>query len=149
MTNLNLGKKLGLITLAGLALVAGSAQAHGWYGHDNPYLPVVAQAAPYQGDHHAFGDRFERDFSPRHENHASIDQRQQQQMQSIRDGMAAGRISRHEAHDLAREQMGIERTQRRYLADGRLSRDEWIRLDRMLDQSAANLRAEKHDRNGR
>lgn len=148
MTTLDLAKKLGLVTLAGLALAAGSAQAHGWNGHHNPYLPVTVQAMPQQGYHPVFNDRFEHDAWPRHE-HASIDLRQQRQMQHIREGVVSGQLSRHEARDLLSEQREIERAQRRYLADGRLSRDEWISLDRMLDRSAANIREEKHDRNGR
>ncbi len=148
MKTANLVKKLGLITLTGLALAAGSAQAGGWGGY-NPYLPDVAQGAPQHGDQRDFGARFERDFSPRQDNYVNIDMRQQQQMRRIRDGMATGQISRHEARDLMREQMEIERTQRYYLADGRLSRDEWISLDRMLDQASANIREEKHDRNWR
>lgn len=148
MKTANLVKKLGLITLTGLALAAGSAQAHGWGGH-NPYLPVVAQSAPQHGDQRHFGGRFEHDFSPRQDNHANIDVRQQHQMQRIHNGLATGQISHHEARDLLREQREIERTQRYYLADGRLSRDEWISLDRMLDQASGNIREEKHDRNWR
>lgn len=148
MKTANLVKKLGLITLTGLALAAGSAQAHGWGGH-NPYLPVVVQSAPQHGDQRAFGGRIERDFSPRRDNHANIDVRQQQQMQRIQKGMASGQLSRHEARDLLREQREIESAQRYYLADGRLSRDEWISLDRMLDQAAVSIREEKHDRNWR
>lgn len=147
MKTATLAKHLSLIALAGLALAAASAQAYG--GGYNPYLPVVVQPAPQHGDPRDFGGRFERDFSPRDDNDANIDIRQQQQMQRIRHGMATGQLSRHEARDLVWEQREIERTQRRYLADGRLSRDEWISLDRMLDQSAGNIRAEKHDQNWR
>lgn len=146
MKTANLVKKLGLITLTGLALAAASAQAHGWGGH-NPYL--VVQSAPQHDDQRGFGGRFERDFSPRQDNHANIDMRQQQQMQRIQKGMASGQLSHHEARDLLREQREIERAQRYYLADGRLSRDEWISLDRMLDQAAASIREEKQDRNWR
>ena len=105
--------------------------------------------APQHDGHHGFGDRFERDFAPRHAGPDSVDLRQQKQMERIRDGLASGQISRFEARDLLREQKEIERAQRHYLADGRLSRDEWISLDRMLDASAKNIRAEKHDRNWR
>ncbi|MBU1666155.1 MAG: hypothetical protein KKG92_12250 [Gammaproteobacteria bacterium] len=146
MKTANIAKNLSLIALAGLALAATSAQAHGWGGH-NPYLPVVAQPAPQHGDPRDFGARFERDSAFRDDH--NIDARQQQQMQRIRNGMAKGQISRHEARDLMREQREIERTQRYYLADGRLSRGEWISLDRMLDQASANIREEKHDRNWR
>ncbi|MDP2835199.1 MAG: hypothetical protein Q8Q28_18235 [Pseudomonadota bacterium] len=148
MKTTNLVKKLGLITLAGLALTAASAQAHGWGGH-NPILPVAVQTAPHHEGQRDFGGRFEHDFSPRNDHYANIDLRRQQQMDRIRKGMASSQLSRHEARDLVREQWEIENAQRRYLADGRLSRDEWISLDRMLDQAATNIHAEKHDRNWR
>ncbi len=148
MKTANIAKNLSLIALAGLALATTSAQAQGWGGH-NPYLPVVAQPAPQHGDPRDFGGRFERDFSPRHDHYGNIDARQQQQMQRIRNGMESGQISRYEARDLMREQKEIERAQRYYLADGRLSRDEWISLDRMLDQASNSIREEKHDRNWR
>lgn len=148
MKTAHLVKTLGLITLTGLALAAGSAQAYGWGGH-NATLPVAVQTVPHHDNHRGFGAHFERDFSPRHDQHGNIDQRQQQQMERIRYGMASGQLSRHEARHLLRAQWEIERTQRRYLADGRLSRDEWSSLDRMLDQAAADIHAEKHDRNRR
>lgn len=148
MKSIYLAKKFGLIALAGFALAAGSAQAHGWGGH-NPYLPVTQEIEPRHDHEHHFDSRFERDFSPRHDGYADIDARQQQQIWRIRDGMATGQISRHEARDLMREQMEIERTQRYYLADGRLSRDEWISLVRMQDQAEANIREEKYDGNWR
>jgi hypothetical protein len=149
MKTVNITKNLSLIALSCFALAAASAQAHGWGEHNNPYLPVVVPVVPQQADQHDFDARFGRDFSPRHDDYASIDLRQQEQMERIRDGIANGQISHHEARDLVREQREIERAQRRYLADGRLSRDEWISLDRMLDQSASNIREETHDRNWR
>jgi len=145
MKTVNITRNLSLIALSCLTLAAASAQANGWGGHNNPYLPVVVPTAPQ----HDYDARFGRDFSPRHDGYASIDLRQQKQMERIRDGIASGQISHHEARDLVREQREIERAQRRYLADGRLSRDEWISLDRMLDQSSDNIREEKHDRNWR
>jgi hypothetical protein len=148
MKTVNIAKNLSRIALSCLALAAASAQAHGW-GEQNPYLPVAVTAAPQQAGQRDFDDRSAHDFTPRHDGYANIDLRQQKQMERIHNGLANGQINRHEARDLVREQREIERAQRRYLADGRLSRDEWISLNRMLDQSAANIRAEKHDRDGR
>jgi hypothetical protein len=149
MNTTNIARNFSLIALSSLALAAGSAQADNWGGHYNPYLQITVPVVPQHDDHHDFGNRFERDITPRHDGFASIDLRQQQQMERIRDGMASGQISRHEARDLLREQREIERAQRYYLADGRLSRDEWLDLNRRLDQSANNIRAEKHDGNWR
>jgi len=148
MKTVNIIRSLGITTLSCIALVAGSAQARG-EGHPNPYLPVSVSVAPQQRDHYGVDDRFQRDFASRHEGVGNIDLRQQSQFQRIRDGIANGQISRDEARDLLWEQREIERAQRRYLADGRLSRAEWISLDRMLDRAAGNIREEKHDRNWR
>lgn len=149
MKTLDIAKQgLGITALSCIVLMAGSAQAHAW-DHANPYLPVNVQTASHYGGHQGFDERFARDRVGRHEAVADIEQRQQRQMQRIRAGIDSGQLSRHEARDLLREQRQIEHAQRRYLADGRLSRDEWIHLDRMLDHAAVNIREEKHDRNRR
>lgn len=148
MKTLNLAKNLGLTALSCVALAAGTAQAANWGGH-NPYLPVSVQVAPQHHDHRGFDDRFQHAYTPRHDNLGNIDQRQQRQIERIRHGIASGQINRHEARDLLREQREIERTQRRYQADGQLSRGEWIRLNHMLDRASVAIREEKHDRNWR
>jgi hypothetical protein len=143
MKTVNIAKMLSVIALA--ALAAGSAQANGF--GPNPFIQVTLPIAPIHAAHRDFDDRFDRDYFPHHDSHASIDQRQHRQMERIREGMAHGQISRHEAHDLMRDQRVIEQTQRRYLADGRISRDEWRQLDSMLDRAGQEIRAEKHDYN--
>lgn len=132
MQTVNLSKILSLLALSGLALMAGSSQANdrGFYSRTN--VPGYAQ--------HDFGD---------HRGRASIDERQRNQMERIRDGLQSGQLTRFEARQLMQEQKQIERTQRHYLADGRLSRGEWLDLDRLLDQANRNIRVEKHDRNWR
>lgn len=140
MKTVTIAKTLSLIALSSLALAAGISHAHGWGGH-NPYLTASAPVFE-RSPHH--GDPFAHDLG-----HAGIDARQQKQLERIRNGIEHGQISRHEARDLYREQKEIEWAQRRYLADGRLSRDEYRNLDRMLDQAGANIREEKHDRNWR
>ncbi len=149
MNTVNLMKKgFGIGALSCIALMAGPAQAHGW-GQPNSYLPVSAQPAPHHGDRHGLDDRFAPALAPRLEVVADIDQRQQRQARRIRAGFDSGQLSRHEARDLLREQRHIEKMQRRYLADGRLSRDEWRHLDAMLDRASVNIREERHDRNWR
>ena len=140
MKTVNIAKTLSLIALTSLALAAGSSHANGWGDH-NAYLPVIAPAVEQ--------DYFDHATSPHRDGQASIDARQREQLERIRDGIEHGQISRHEARDLYREQKEIELAQRRYLADGHLSRDEYSSLDRMLDQASANIRAEKYDRNWR
>ena len=134
MKSVNIAKTLALLAVSSLTLMAGSSQAN---GRTNPYLPVVEYG------------HFERAYAPYREDRGSIDARQWVQQERIRNGIAQGSISRHEARDLLREQREIEIAQRRYLADGRLSRDEYLSLDRMLDQAGREIRQEKRDRDWR
>lgn len=142
MKTVNIAKTLSALTFAALTLASGASFAH---GPGNPYMPVMVPVHP-DAERHFDHDRGP---APRHDGHADVDARQRLLVERIRDGIDDGRISRHEARDLYREQRAIEITQRRYLADGRLSRDEWESLDRMLDRAAANIRAEKRDRDWR
>jgi len=144
MKSTHIAKTLSLIALTSLALAAGSSQAQGW-GGNNPYLPIEVEVAPVP--HDGLHD-FERGHVRGFDGSASIDARQHEQLERIQRGVEHGRISRREARDLLGEQRAIELAQRSYLADGRLSRDEYASLDRMLDQSGAHIDAERHDRDG-
>lgn len=136
MKTLYSAKTLVITAMSCMALTAGIAQAHDWHGH-NPYHPVALHVAPQP------------DFAARPARIDDIDLRQARQAKRIHAGLENGQLSRHEARDLLFEQRKIERTQRRYLADGHLSRWEWNSLDRMLDEASRDIRREKHDRNGR
>jgi preprotein translocase subunit SecF len=75
-----------------------------------------------------------------------IDQRQAQQQQQIRQGLASHRLTRNEARQLDREQDVIARAERSAKADGRLSRTERDRIEQMQDRAATNIARELHDR---
>jgi hypothetical protein len=138
-------KILGLAALTALTLGAGAGQAdtRGFqfstgfphagpvpHGHPRPFQPAA--------------------YCPPRWGVATVDERQARQMDRIHEGLRSGQLTRHEARDLLRDQRQIERVERHYLADGRLSRDEWLDLDRRLDEASREIRAEKHDfdRNG-
>jgi len=145
MKNIRLVKTLAIAALSTLTLMAGPSQANGW-GH---YERVNAPAFPDRpGYDHRGPDAFQ-NHEAGYNAGSNIDARQQRQMERIMHGLRSGEISRHEARDLIREQREIEQMQRHYLADRRLSRDEWQQLDRRLDRAAQDIRAEKRDGNWR
>ncbi|MRR50946.1 MAG: hypothetical protein EG825_08525 [Rhodocyclaceae bacterium] len=78
-------------------------------------------------------------------NHHQVNQRQHHQQGRIGQGMRSGELTRHEARRLGAEQRGIRQEERRYMADGHLSRYE--RADLRRDQNAANrhIWQQKHD----
>jgi hypothetical protein len=141
MKNIRIAKTLAITTLSALSLIAGVSQANDW-GH------YERANAPYFPDRPGFNLRGP-NASQHFESGYNIDARQHQQMEQIMHGLRSGELSRHEARDLIREQNEIEQMQRHYLADGRISRDEWLQLDHHLDQAARDIHAEKHDRNWR
>lgn len=141
MKNTRIIKAFSIAALSSLCLVTGASQANDW-GH------YERASAPYFPDRPGFNHRGPNAFLQL-ESDYSIDARQHQQMEQIMRGIRSGDLSRHEARDLIREQKEIEQMQRHYLADGRMSRDEWLQLDRRLDHAARDIRAEKHDRNWR
>ncbi len=133
-------KILGLAALTALTLGAGASKADSRafqfttgslhagpapHGHPGPFMPA-AYCPPKWGV-------------------TTVDARQGRQMDQIQDGLRSGQLTRHEARDLLRDQRQIERVERHYLADGHLSRDEWLDLDRRLDLASREIRAEKHD----
>lgn len=54
-------------------------------------------------------------------------------------------ISRSEQRDIQRQQAALETTQRRFLRDGRLSRQERQQLTRMEQQLARSIRSARRD----
>jgi hypothetical protein len=75
-----------------------------------------------------------------------IDQRQAQQQQQIRQGLASHRLTFSEARRLDREQDAIRQAERVAKSDGRLTRGERGRIEQMQDRAAVNIARELHDR---
>src|SRR5689334_15394353 len=69
-----------------------------------------------------------------------VDQRQQIQEQRIRDGLAAGRLTRAEFRALMREQRDISRMEARAEADGRVTWQERREIERAQDVANHNIR---------
>lgn len=144
MKNYRIVKTFAITAISALSLISGTSQAESW-GHfertyaSNPYLQPETENPAFRG---RFADN-------QHQAAFDIDARQQEQMEKIMHGLRSGSLSRNEAHKLMRDQKDIEQLQREYLSDHRLSRNEWIELDRLLDRAERDIRAEKHDRNWR
>jgi len=146
MKNIRIVKTLAIAALSTLTLMAGTSQANDWGHYQRANAPYFPDRPNFDrpGFEHRGPDAFQfRDGG------YNIDARQQRQMHRIMHGLHSGDLSRHEARYLMREQREIEQMQRYYLADGRLSRDEWLQLDRRLDRAALDIRAEKRDGNWR
>lgn len=76
-----------------------------------------------------------------------IDQRQDDLMERIIQGIDSGRLNGHETAALLREQRDIARLENRYLEDGYLTRGEYRDLEERLDAAERRIFREKHDRN--
>lgn len=74
-----------------------------------------------------------------------IDARQERQRERIEDARAHGLLSPREYHGLVAGQRGIQRMERDFLADGRLSRFEFDELNRALDAAHHQIRRESRD----
>ncbi len=77
---------------------------------------------------------------------ASIDGREREQRQRIRQGRESGALTHREAARLLREQRQIRREERRFRAnDGHLGPRERARLNRALNRASRDIYRQKHD----
>lgn len=106
-------------------------------------LPAAAQS--YGANH---GPNRPPVAGPGHNNWQSINQRQAQLERRIDQGVRNGSLSRREATRLRSEFNTLERLERQYRRGG-LSAWERNDLDRRFDRLAAQIRAERHDRDNR
>ena len=74
-----------------------------------------------------------------------IEQRLDNQRTRILQGFRNGQLTRDEFNNLIQENRAIRRQERQYLADGQMSRFEYDRLDRELDQASDHIWSERHD----
>lgn len=76
----------------------------------------------------------------------SINGREQNQVQRIRQGVGSGELTARETGRLAAEQVQIRRMEARFRASGDgLSNRERLRLQRELNQSSRHIYRQKHD----
>lgn len=145
MRSKTIAQFLGAASLAFLALGATASHADSWSirysdGGPSPYRPVVVPA-PMVAMPGAY-------CPPRGVSPVGVDARQANQMDRIYDGIRAGQLTPWEAQRLIGEQQRIDSLQRRFLADGRLTRDEWRVLDNRLDDASRDIYQERHDYDG-
>lgn len=74
-----------------------------------------------------------------------VEARQQHQQQRIGQGVRSGELTRGEANRLRHEQRDIRQEERRYMADGHLSRAERADLHRDQNRASRHIYNEKHD----
>jgi hypothetical protein len=78
-----------------------------------------------------------------------VDKRQENQARRIQNGIKNGSLTKEEAERLMLQQRGIERMEKTFEGDGKLSADEFARLRRGLNLASLSIWAEKHDDEGR
>lgn len=115
-----------------------------------------AQAGHGFNDRHAYQDRALGHASPGHvPPHALfesrrlariIDDRRNRQEERVVEGMRNHRLGHGEFRSLMRELKGIRAMERRFLADGLMTRAEFQKLDRALDGSGHQIRLAMRDR---
>jgi hypothetical protein len=77
---------------------------------------------------------------------ASIDGREREQSQRIRQGRKSGALTNREAARLVREERQIRREERRFRAnDGHLGPRERAKLNRDLNRASRDIYRQKHD----
>jgi len=141
-------KTFAALVISSAAIFAGNAQADsarfsiGFGDFCPPARVVTYDGHRHQHDHHwQHQYRHHDGFGPV----SSIDQRQWRQQQRIAEGVRSGELTPQEVRHLSREQAQIRHMERRFMADGRLSPQEWQRLDRELDDASRNIWRQKHD----
>jgi len=75
----------------------------------------------------------------------SIDQRQQNQEQRIKRGIASGELTVREANRLIVQQRDIAATEARFKADGKFTRQERAKVQHKQDKANARIFQQKHD----
>ena len=75
----------------------------------------------------------------------SINSRQHNQHQRVRQGVRSGELTRSETGALAREQRDIRQLERAYKSDGKLTRAERVDLQREQNQQSRSIRDAKHN----
>ena len=109
------------------------------FGHDGPRDHAGSRPnRGWQGNHNG-GQGSTRAFDRRYDN------AQQDQRQSIQRGIRSGELTRQEASRLMTEQRRLEAQERRYLADGSLSRRERADMTQDLNRARQHIYNETHD----
>ncbi|MEZ5458125.1 MAG: hypothetical protein R3E65_01965 [Steroidobacteraceae bacterium] len=73
------------------------------------------------------------------------DQRQQNQAQRIRQGVASGELTGPETRRLVKGQRHVHRVERRAKADGDVTAAERLRIEKAQDRQSRRIYRQKHD----
>ena len=75
----------------------------------------------------------------------NTDKRQAIQRTRIAEGVVSGEVTRPEAQRLRAEQRAIRRVEQRVEADGKVTRREQRKLNKLQNQASRDIRRQKHD----
>lgn len=76
---------------------------------------------------------------------AGINERQDRQQMRINQGVASGELTGKEAVRMQRQQLRIDRKERRYRSDGKLTKRERVDLHTDLNKTSNRIYRQKHD----
>lgn len=113
----------------------GHGNHYGWQGNHSGWQH---NASGGHGNHFG-GQGSTRAFDRRYDN------AQHEQRQRIQQGIRSGELTRQEAGRLMTEQRRLEAQERRYLADGFLSRAERVDMTQDLNRARQHIYNETHD----
>ena len=83
-------------------------------------------------------------------NYESINARQREQQQRIREGIRSGELTRHEVRRLEAEEWRIRRNEAQVRrSGGQFTPRERYRIERQLNRSSRDIYRQKHDRQDR
>ncbi len=142
-------KTLSLLGLTSLTLTVGTSQADNGYGYyggaptTNPWYGAAPNANPWAANPAYQQAQI---IATMKQRQAQLDQRQDQQLQRILNGMESGKLTSREAVGLLREHLAIANLERSYLADGRLGPNEIVSLEQRLAEAAKHITFEQRDR---
>jgi hypothetical protein len=71
--------------------------------------------------------------------------REHRQEKRISEGAESGQLTRHETKRLQRGQKKIDRFQEKAMADGQMSAEEKLKLEKMQDHQSRAIKRQKHD----
>ena len=78
-----------------------------------------------------------------------INERQRNQRNRIKEGVASGELTRRETVHAVQDQRHIRHTERRAKADGKVTKRERARIHHEQNQASRSLRKNKHDAQAR
>lgn len=80
---------------------------------------------------------------------STVDKREANQKERIKEGVKSGELTKKEAKDLKKQQQHIKKAEAKANADGVVTDAEKAKLDRKQDKASKKIAKQKHDKQDR